>query len=210
MFKFLNYLFPLSLLILLPVHAAENPLFEKLNEINANPQLQKAAYNAGKDRAFLCKYCHGVDGNSVKGSIPNLAAQNPAYLIQQFHLFLKKKRISKTMNEIVKNLTPDDMLNIAVYYSEQQVKPQKPYKPDLLSQGKELFEARCFTCHGKDAYGKEELPRIASQPSEYIITTLSSYNSALEKRAESAMSKIARTLGDKDIEAVAAYLTSLK
>lgn len=193
----------------MPLLAEDQTLIEKLNAINSNPQLKLAAYDAGKESTFLCKYCHGEDGNSLKSTIPNLAAQNAAYLIRQFELFAKRKRISKTMNEIVKNLSDDDMLNIAIYFSAQKIKPQTQYKPELISDGKRLFESRCFTCHGKDAYGKEELPRIASQPSEYIIRTLSSYRSALVKRAETDMSKVARKLKDSDIEAVTAYLTSL-
>lgn len=170
----------------------------------------QAAIKAGNERALLCKYCHGEDGNSKKNTIPNLASQNVVYLIRQFELFTTKKRNNKTMNELSKILTPEDKVNIALFYATQKVKPQQPYKPELASRGKTLFETQCFFCHGKNAHGKVDTPYIAGQPSEYILRTLSSYTSNIVKRAETPMSRVARTLKPDDIEALTAYLTSLK
>ena len=43
-----------------------------------NKQFLEEAMRKGKDRSILCGHCHGVDGNSLKQDIPNLAGQNPA------------------------------------------------------------------------------------------------------------------------------------
>jgi len=114
------------------------------------------------------------------------------------------------MNDMAKLLTAEDKVNIALFYNAQKAREQPPYKPDLLATGKRLFETRCFFCHGHDGYGKDNLPRIASQPAEYLERTLNSYTSTLDKRAETQMSAIARTLSKDEITALTAYVSSLK
>jgi cytochrome c553 len=207
----MKYLLSLLLITLsLPLQAEKLDLLETLIKIKVDAAKTQKSINAGNARALLCKYCHGEDGNSVKTTIPNLAGQNTTYLIRQFEYFANGKRINKTMNQIAKILSPEDRVNIALFYSTQKVKPQKQYRPELLAQGKNIFESRCFMCHGHNGYGKEELPRIAGQPADFIKGTLSSYTSSLVKRAETQMSAIARTLTEDDIEAITSYLTSLR
>lgn len=197
------------LFLTLPVSADEAELLDLLKQKQASTELRQAAIEAGDQRALLCKYCHGNDGNSKKSTIPNLAAQNTVYLIRQFEQFANGQRQNKTMNELAKILTPEEKVNIALFYAAQTVKPQNVYRPELLDQGKRFYETRCFFCHGKDGHGRNDLPRISSQPADYIVRTLSSYQSAMVKRAETQMSAIARTLKNDEIEALAAYLSSM-
>lgn len=200
-----------SLLLALALSASANEaeLLELLKNKEASAEQKQAAIAAGNQRAFLCKYCHGDDGNSKKSTIPNLASQNTVYLIRQFELFANGQRQNKTMNELAKLLSAEEKVNIALFYSQLKVKPQSVYNPELLQQGKRLYETRCFFCHGQDAHGHDKLPRIATQPVDYIVRTLSSYQSALVKRAETQMSEIARTLKADEIEALASYLSSM-
>jgi cytochrome c553 len=197
-------------LLFSPVQADEQELLEILKRIQGNAEATQAAITAGNERALLCKYCHGEDGNSLKDTIPNLASQNVVYLIRQFELFALGKRKNKTMNQIAQLLGPQEKVNIAMFYASQSVSPREPYKPELVEDGKFIFNTKCFFCHGKEAHGKEDTPYIAGQPANYIRLTLSSYNSTLVKRAETAMSRVARALQPDEIEAVTAYLSTLK
>lgn len=52
-----------------------------------DPAAKQEAMRAGRNRALLCSYCHGDDGNSVKPEVPNLAGQNPVYLLDQIGKF---------------------------------------------------------------------------------------------------------------------------
>lgn len=206
----MKYLIPFLLIVLMPtLQADELDLLQTLEKIKSSNTRTEASIDAGDARALLCKYCHGEDGNSKKDTIPNLAGQNVTYLIRQFEYFASGERKNKTMNQVAKILSPEDRVNIALFYSSQKVKQQEPYRPGLYEQGKKLFRTRCFICHGLDGHGKEDLPRIAGQPAQFLKTTLSSYNSSLVKRAQTQMSAIARTLSEDDIEAVTSYLTTL-
>lgn len=200
----------LLLLVYSSLHASEAELLQILHLKQASEDQIKLAISAGNERALLCKYCHGKDGNSLKSSIPNLASQNVVYLIRQFELFARGERSNKTMNQIAKLLKPDEKVDIALFFASQKVKPQSIYKPELVAEGKRLFGLKCFFCHGKQGHGKENIPYIAAQPSEYIRNTLSGYQSTLVKRAESAMSRVARALKPDEIEALTAYLTTLR
>ncbi len=194
----------------MPLLANEQQLLDLLKEKTANKQSLAAAIKAGDKRALLCKFCHGTDGNSKKTSIPNLAQQNTTYLIRQFEFFASGKRVNKTMNEMAKLLTAEDKVNIALFYSNQKLKSQTPYKPELFEKGKTIFSTKCFFCHGKKGYGKEDIPHIASQPADYVVRTLSSYTSFNSKRADSPMTRVAKTLTQNEVQALAAYLTTLR
>ncbi len=203
-------LFPLLLLFTLAAQATTQPaLVDLLNKKLANGKARQAAITAGNDRALLCKYCHGKDGNSVKNTIPNLAEQNPLYLLNQFELFASGKRINKTMNELSKILKDEDRVNIAIFYASQQALPKPGYKSELTGNGQQIYTTKCFMCHGQDAHGTGDFPRLAGQPPEYIVRTLTSYRSSLVKRAQTAMSGVASTLEKNEIEALAAYLSAL-
>ena len=195
--------------ILFPAHADEQQLMQILQQKQVDNKQTQKAINAGNERALLCKYCHGMDGNSVKNTVPNLASQNAVYLIRQFELFARGERNNTTMNQIAKLLTPEEKVNIALFFASQKVKPQVIYRPELAEQGKQIFNYKCFFCHGKEGHGKMDIPYIAGQPSEYIRNTLNSYQSTLVKRAETAMSRVARELKRDEVEALTAYLTSL-
>ena len=200
----------LLMLFMLPAQGSEQELLELLQRKQASAEATQAAIEAGDERALLCKYCHGGDGNSLKDTIPNLASQNVVYLIRQFESFARGERKNKTMNQIAQLLSPEEKVDIAMFYSSQEVNKQAPYKPELREEGKFIFNTKCFFCHGKEAHGKEDTPYIAGQPANYIRLTLSSYQSTLVKRAETAMSRVARALEPREIEAVTAYLTSLR
>lgn len=205
-----RFFFILLLTISFPVLSKEPQLLNLLKEKQANSQSLQKSIQAGNTRAFLCKFCHGEDGNSKKPSIPNLAAQNTTYLIRQFELFSNGQRKNKTMNELSRLLTAEDKVNIALFYNSQKVKPQPPFKTELKTRGQKIFSTKCFFCHGENGHGKAELPRIAGQPADYIMRTLSSYTAIVGKRAETDMSRVARALPADEINALAAYLSSLR
>ncbi len=207
----IKYLISILLLIsLIPAYANLMTLIPILKEKQGDEKLTAESIKEGDERALLCKYCHGADGNSLDTTIPNLADQNAMYLMRQFELFSNGERRNKTMNELSKILTDEEKVNIAMFYASKKVKLPVPYKPELKSEGLKVYKSKCIACHGKKAYGLVTIPRIASQPAEYLIKTLSSYRSILIKRADTLMTKVGQELEKDEIEAITSYLTSLK
>jgi cytochrome c553 len=71
----------------------------------------------GKARASACAACHGSDGVSVNPTIPNLAGQKEAYLINQLKAFKAGARKNAMMNAVAAQLSDQDIENLAAFWN---------------------------------------------------------------------------------------------
>lgn len=181
---------------------------------------------AGKDKAAVCAGCHGEDGNSLSAEFPRLASQYEDYIVKQIKDFQKGHRANNdTMAGMAATVTSiQDAKDIAAYFSRQKMadKPLVPPNKELIAQGKKLFNQGnpksgvygCVNCHGKNGKGKSKnvsvFPVIGGQHKDYIIKQLKDFREGRRKNDPAGMmSDIAKKLTDKEIEAVANYLSSL-
>ncbi len=70
----------------------------------------------------LCAGCHGADGNSVVPTYPKLAGQHAKYLEKQLKDFRDGFRKDAVMQNFAKNLSDQDVAELAKYYSQQKAK----------------------------------------------------------------------------------------
>jgi cytochrome c553 len=180
---------------------------DQLNAIMADDEKRQASYEAGHERIRFCGYCHGEDGNSKRDYIPNLAAQHPLYLFNQFEKFRTGTREDYVMSKLAKTLSLEERINIAVYHSQQTGKPRTGSDPALAETGGKLFAGRCAACHQKDAQGFRDMPRLAGQPAEYLEIALKRFQDMDPEKQSTPMIGIAATLSEGDIKALAEYLT---
>lgn len=185
-------------------------LTESAKSKKLNPEKLERAIYEGEIRAVLCVYCHGKDGNSVRPYIPNLAAQTPAYLLTQFELFSRGERINNTMQELAKTLSFDDKVNIALFFSDMTIKPEKKeVNIALYREGKTIYATHCAHCHGTKAHGNHQMPYLADQKKYYLIRTLNLLRDGDKSRINSPMIPIAKNLTKDDILRLAEYLSSM-
>jgi cytochrome c553 len=193
-----------------PALANEEAL-QRFNQLNADPVLREQAYAAGQERILFCGNCHGVNGNSKRGHIPNLAEQNPVYLFNSFEKFASGERKDFVMSKLAPSLTTADRVNIAIYFGQQKLLPHtEPVDAALLTQGEVKFKTICTACHGANAEGRDNTPRLAGQPAEYLRKALTRFRDKDPSRAGSVMMTIAADFNDQDINALAAYLQQLQ
>ncbi|WP_245257487.1 c-type cytochrome [Methylocapsa acidiphila] len=64
-----------------------------------------------------CVPCHGADGISRFGAVPNLAGQNEPYLLNQLRAFHSGRREHKEMRFMSRNMTEQEMEAIAAYFA---------------------------------------------------------------------------------------------
>ena len=77
---------------------------------------------AGRQKAAeVCAVCHGVDGLAKIAEAPNLAGQNEGYLVEQIAAFKAGQRRNEMMSIVVQSLSPDDIQNLAAYYSAIEI-----------------------------------------------------------------------------------------
>jgi len=84
------------------------------------PVHAKGNYEAGKAKSTTCAACHGASGVSTIPSFPKLAGQQRDYLYHALKDYKSGKRNNPLMAEQVKNLSDADMLDLAMYFSQQK------------------------------------------------------------------------------------------
>ena len=174
------------------------------------------AIEAGRDRAFLCQYCHGEDGNSKKPDVPNLAGQNVRYLLEQIQHFADGSRKDYVMNQLAEKFSDEDKINLAVFYTSMKIKPQT-VDAALAAKGRVVFTKICSNCHGDQGHGNQSLARLAGQQQEYVKAVLNYFRDAANnparraegKRTSTLMEQFTKDLKDDEIAAVAAFVAQL-
>ncbi|MFT3758191.1 c-type cytochrome [Thauera sp.] len=157
---------------------------------------------AGRKAAFFCANCHGEQGVSRYGEVPNLAGQHPAYILSQIEAFLAGTRKDDFMQGLMKVLSERDKLAIALYYASSPAPQMKASD----GAGARLYEKHCALCHQPGAEGSESFPRLAGQQSEYLRISLRRYLAQSGERFSAPMTAAVVQLGEKNINAVVNHL----
>lgn len=181
---------------------------ERLKTVQGDPVALKSAVEAGKKASFFCANCHGETGVSKLPEVPSLAGQNAAYLLEQIRKFGSGERKDPFMQGLIKVLKDDERLQIALFFASQAAARSRA-DAGQAAQGKELFVKLCVRCHGNDAHGNEQYPRLAGQNLVYLQGSIARYRDGTGVRNNQLMSIATGTLKSDDIVAVANYLTQL-
>lgn len=189
---------------------ASADLGARVKAVQADPAQFEAAYKLGGKAAAVCALCHGNNGNSLNPDIPNLAGQNPAYLLEQMRQFSVGERRYEFMEGLIKALKPEDKIGIAVFFASQEVQTKAATNAALVSKGQAYYAKNCLACHGEQGRGSEGFARIAGQQPGYLALTLKRYRDGSTVRKGSVMAPSAKAMTDDDISAVAAYVTAMK
>ena len=185
------------------------------------PDLGKAQ----KIAETVCVACHAADGNSPTPANPILAGQGADYLFKQLKEFKAEEgqpaiRNNPIMAGMTAALSTEDMRALAVYFSQQKIKPSGASSEKLVETGKHLWRKgdfdrgipACAGCHGPAGAGLPvQYPRLAGQYADYTELQLKNFRS--EERSndpERMMRTIADKLSDKQIKALADYIAGLR
>lgn len=185
-------------------------LTARLREVEADPKLRSNIVKTGRQVATFCAHCHGDGGNSVMSDVPNLAGQNPEYLIEQLRQFADGRRRNEFMEGMIKALSGDEKVGVVMFYAGEKVIAKPAVNATLAARGRDYYNKICFQCHGQDGRGNEHYARIAGQQPTYLRTTLQHYRQGAGTRVNPIMSNITRPMSDADIEAVVTYVSSME
>lgn len=188
--------------------AAQQATPDRLKGLQADPLAMKAAVDAGKKASFFCANCHGEEGISKTPDVPNLAGQNPAYLLEQIRKFGSGERKDKFMQGLIKMLKEEERLQIALFYAAAVVPPSAASAAQV-ARGKELFGKLCVRCHGEQARGNETIARLAGQKLPYLQKTITRYRDQTGERNNQLMSIATAGLKNEEVAALANYITQM-
>ena len=188
----------------------------------AKPDLAKAQSIVTQ----VCSACHGTDGNSATPVNPSLAGQPAQYITLQLSHFKAGIRANPVMQGMAAGLSPDDMIALGAYFSQQKPKLQTAKDPALVRIGEKIYRGgdsaiglpACAACHGPAGAGvPRNYPRLAGQYSDYVYAQLKAFK-ARERGADkegkdvngSIMGAIATRMSDAQMKAVAEYTAGLR
>ncbi len=177
-----------------------------------------AQQHAQKLAVTVCGTCHGPQGNSTQPKFPRLAGQNATYLAAQLKAFRSQARgdpdAISYMWGMAAELDDDTIAALAAYYAAQKPEYGPRAEQAAIGRGREIYERgipaegvpACSSCHGADAHGQQDFPRLAGQHEQYILKQLGSFQSNMRKVA--IMHGVAQNLRLPEMESVAAFLQS--
>ena len=170
-----------------------------------------------------CKTCHGLSGQGYYGyfAMPRLAGQQPKYLENQLRAFVERRRTNPVMSNVAHSLSPSMVAALAAHFRDLNSKPMGGAPKEHVATGKTIYQEglpdsnvpACSACHGPEAKGQDEIPRLAGQLFPYTVKELTNWNRERGQGSGNDTSAImvptAHNLTQSQIAAIAAYLSYL-
>jgi cytochrome c553 len=193
--------------------AAIQPGFKTSNVVMTSEMLTRpdqVSIGRGATLAQRCAICHGPQGVSDANS-PNLAGQFAAVTWKELVDFKTGARVNVIMSPFAANLSNQDMLDIAAYYSYLPRVPSSKLDPaivapPIVTTGAPMRNiAPCGSCHG-DIDNKAGSPWLGGQSAVYIKAQLQAFAAGIRRNDISQqMRNIARQMTAEEIDQVARY-----
>lgn len=202
-----------ALFISASASASDTPEAIKLRSGSGDPVV-------GATTSALCQGCHGETGISAEALIPKLAGQYSVYISKQFRNYQSGEREHQIMSAMSVIISDAELKDIAAYFASQMQmsgsgKSGSPYGKKLFTQGDVgRGVLPCEGCHGVNGKGQSPevstYPVIGGQHKAYLKTQLNHWRSGQRSNSvDGVMNKIAKSLTDEEIEALADYISGL-
>ena len=172
-----------------------------------------------------CKTFHGLSGQGYYGyyTMPRLAGQQPKYIENQLRAFIEHRRKNEIMANVAHALSPSMLSALARHFRDLNPPPLGGGSRGDTATGKRIFEEglpesnvpACSACHGQDAKGQDQIPRLAGQLPDYFYNKLVNWTAERGQNtsmpdSSAVMGPTSHNLTKSQIGAVAAYVSGLR
>ena len=159
-----------------------------------------------------CQSCHGEGGVSAMALTPSLAGQPSFYAVTQLFLFREGRRSNAAMSAMAKGMSDSDLRAFSDHIGKLPP-PAAPTLDGLLAQrmrrGATLVqEHRCASCHGDDFSGGKQVARLANQREDYLLQTLTEFQSGKRLGYTTAMNETLVGISAESLQDIAYYLSN--
>jgi cytochrome c553 len=168
-----------------------------------------------------CTWCHGNPSAQGFWIAPRLAGQRQQYIEKELFSFSNHTRDNPSSKQYmwgaVANLSPQMVIDLANYFSTLSPRAADNGDKALVTMGKTIYEqgipasniVSCFVCHGPNAEGVGEIPRLGGLSYTYLKKRLEEWGKGYHVTAE-PMPQVAKELTQVEIEEIASYLSFVK
>lgn len=164
-----------------------------------------------------CAKCHGLGGLGKDPEYPSIAGQHEEYFTKQIFNFKTGQRFNEAMMPVLEKLLAADVRALSLHFSGLPPGSVPSSDVALLSEGRGIYfdgisgapGSACVVCHGQNAIGGVQLPRLAGQNPVYLERQLRGFiqktrhNDRMMHLSLSAMS-------ERQLKAVTVYLGNEK
>jgi cytochrome c553 len=154
---------------------------------------------AGEPLTAICGGCHGANGMGEDPLVPNLAGQEPTYLVNAIKAYRDHQRGHEGM---ITDQADEEIENIAAFYSVQVAGSAS----DAGEPTEEVI-AKCERCHGQ-ASGQSSMvvPSLKGQKQDYLLRVMQEYRDG--ERGSTMMHKMSAGYSDELLQEIAAHYAS--
>jgi cytochrome c553 len=168
-----------------------------------------------------CTWCHGGSAQGYTPA-PRLAGQTPRYIETQMMSFREHTRNSPFSKQYMwaaaGHLSPQAVHSLATYFSSLSARAANDGDRERTAEGKAIYRdgvpqsniVACIACHGPDAEGAGEIPRLGGLAYSYVKRRLEQWGEGYHGALDLPMPHIASKLSPNQIEALASYLSFAK
>ncbi|HTY99860.1 MAG TPA: c-type cytochrome [Rhodocyclaceae bacterium] len=173
----------------------------------------------------VCADCHGAKGASKDPEVPIIGGYSTEFVTNNLKAYQTKERDcpetkfvsgpkkgTKTdMCQIVKNLSPADIKEIAGYFYKQKfVRAKQKFDPALAQKGKQLHEDYCEKCHTQGGtVADDDVGLPAGQWMPYLRKAMKEFKSGARPIAKKMKAKLDE-VDDAGVEALINYYGSIQ
>jgi cytochrome c553 len=183
--------------------------------------LSGVAAQADNSAIRNCNWCHGSSAQGYAPA-PRLAGQRAAYIASQLSAFRDHRRDAPFSKQYMwaaaSRLDGATIRALATYYASLPALPAHDGDRGRVAKGEAIYQhgmpeanvVACVACHGPNAEGVRDIPRLGGLSYTYLKQRLEQWSEGYHSAMARPMPHIAGNLSRDDAEAVASYLSYLK
>lgn len=159
---------------------------------------------AGRQKAGVCRTCHGLNGYAKIPIAPHIGGENAAYIVHQLTAFRDGTREHEMMTVVAKSLDDQSIADLAAWFHSQPATATLP-----AGATEDMAPEACVACHGANGIAQiEDAPNLAGENTVYIETQLKAFRTG--KRVHEVMGPIAMSLSAADMQAAADWYAAIR
>ena len=158
--------------------------------------------DVGQLLSAICSGCHGANGVSHDAATPNLAGQDPQYLIKTIKAYRDGARQHTDMRALLADSSGQGIESIAAFYAAQT-----PRAAETMRTTVKQLANKCNRCHIDSVDNPSmEIPKLNGQDKDYLVMALRAYQDG--RRDSSMMHNMSLPYSDTIIDSIASWYAS--